>query len=130
MMGTDATWTAEAQAEAPVDPEQLLIEELTRVRDDRSLLSQIARLVQLSRELRSRRYTGQVTLHLGNGLFNSAQHPGASLLDRHPLHFLSATSTLTRFKVFACPFVSSDVRLIDHWPGWQLSSLRSWTGHP
>ena len=72
VMETDTTGTAEAPAELPVDPERLLIEELSRIRDDRSLISQIARLVQLSRELRSRRYTGQVTLHLGNGLINLA----------------------------------------------------------
>ena len=69
----DATLAPEGPAEKAVDPEQLLIEELSRVRDDRALVFQIARLVQLSRQLRSRCYTGQVTLHMGNGVVNSVR---------------------------------------------------------
>ena len=72
-MGTDRTGTAEAPVDPHVDPEQLLFEELSRVRGDRALVLQLARLVQLSRDLRSRRYTGQVTLHLGNALVNSVR---------------------------------------------------------
>ena len=73
VMGDNVSGRSEELAGTHVDPEQLLFEELSRIRDDPSLVTQLARLVQLSRDLRSRSYTGQVTLHLGNGLVNSAR---------------------------------------------------------
>ena len=70
--GTEAR-QANRPAETLIDPEQLLFEELSQIRGDRALVTLIARLVQLSRELRARHYTGQVTLHLSCGLVNSVQ---------------------------------------------------------
>ena len=72
--GEAAEWQrATRPAALPVDPEQLLGEELSRIRGDRALVTQIVRLIQLSRDLRIRSYTGQVTLHVGNGLVNSVR---------------------------------------------------------
>ena len=61
---------ASPAAEPPADPEQLLVGSRSRVRDGRPLVTKIAHLIRFSRELRSHRYTRQVTLHLGNGLAN------------------------------------------------------------
>ena len=61
------------ETEGGSGPEHQLIHELAQIRQDRLLVIQIARIVRLCRELRARRYSGQVTLHFGSGLVNSVR---------------------------------------------------------
>jgi hypothetical protein len=73
MMRTNLETITESPPHLSIDPEQQLVEELSRIGDGRPLIFQGARLLRLSRELRSRGYTGQVTLNLSCGIVNSVR---------------------------------------------------------